>query len=126
MTTVIAVPPSLDDATFEQLLDQLASVPPDRKVIIDARHARWASPYGLTGRLTLAQTREERPAFTVPEPGDPTGCGDGWGATYFSRLLAGDKLSDAMRTAAVAAARNVGHRGATGLANYLRGELSLT
>ena len=62
----------------------------------------------------------------VPEPGDPTGCGDVWGATYFSRLLAGDKLSDAMRTAAVAAARNVGHRGATGLANYLRGELSLT
>jgi hypothetical protein len=56
--------------------------------------------------------------------GDPTGCGDVWGATYFSRLLAGDKLDDAMRTALEAAARNVDHRGATGLADYLRGELS--
>jgi len=61
-----------------------------------------------------------------PETGDPTGCGDVWGATYFSRLLAGDKLSDAMRAAMRAAARNVEHRGATGLAHYLRGELSPT
>src|SRR4029079_17364790 len=56
--------------------------------------------------------------------GDPTGCGDVWGATYFSRLLAGDDIKTAMRTAAQAAARNVDHRGATGLAQYLRGELS--
>jgi hypothetical protein len=56
--------------------------------------------------------------------GDPTGCGDVWGATYFSRLLAGDKLLDAMRAAHRAAARNVEHRGATGLAHHLRGELS--
>lgn len=67
MTTVIAVPPSLDDATFEQLLEQLAPVPPDSKVIVDARHARWASPYGLTALLTLAQSRAERPALVVPE-----------------------------------------------------------
>ena len=67
MTTVIAVPPSLDDATFEQLLEQLALVPPDARVIVDARHARWASPYGLTALLTLAQTRAERPALDVPE-----------------------------------------------------------
>jgi sugar/nucleoside kinase (ribokinase family) len=58
--------------------------------------------------------------------GDPTGCGDVWGATYFSRLVAGDNLSVAMRAANHAAARNVTYRGATGLANYLRGELSLT
>jgi sugar/nucleoside kinase (ribokinase family) len=65
----------------------------------------------------------------VPADGshpDPTGCGDVWGATYFSRLLAGDNLADAMQTALVAAARNVGHRGAAGLAHYLRGELSPT
>ena len=65
------------------------------------------------------------PARTA-EPGDPTGCGDVWGATYFSRLVAGDKLADAMRAAMRAAARNVEHRGATGLAHYLRGELSPT
>ena len=58
--------------------------------------------------------------------GDPTGCGDVWGATYFSRLVAGDKFTDAMRAAQLAAARNVEHRGATGLAHYLRGELSRT
>jgi hypothetical protein len=60
-----------------------------------------------------------------PVPGDPTGCGDVWGATYFSRLLAGDKLDAAMDRALDAAARNVDHRGATGLADYLRGELSI-
>jgi sugar/nucleoside kinase (ribokinase family) len=49
-----------------------------------------------------------------------------WGATYFSRMLAGDNLADAMRAAHAAAARNVEHRGATGLATHLRGELSLT
>jgi hypothetical protein len=58
-------------------------------------------------------------------PGDPTGCGDVWGATYFSRLLAGDKLDAALGRAMEAAARNVDHRGATGLADYLRGELSI-
>ena len=58
--------------------------------------------------------------------GDPTGCGDVWGATYFSKLLAGDKLSEAIVAANRAAARNVEHRGATGLAQHLRGELSTT
>ena len=58
--------------------------------------------------------------------GDPTGCGDVWGATYFSRLVAGDKFTDAMRAANLAAARNVEHRGATGLAQHLRGELSVS
>lgn len=62
-------------------------------------------------------------AARVTDTGDPTGCGDVWGATYFSRLLAGDTLSVAMRRACDAAARNVEHRGATGLAHHLRGEL---
>jgi hypothetical protein len=57
---------------------------------------------------------------------DPTGCGDVWGATYFSRLLAGDNLGDAILAAHRAAARNVSHRGASGLANHLRGIISLT
>jgi hypothetical protein len=55
---------------------------------------------------------------------DPTGCGDVWGATYFSRLLAGDDFRAAMQAAMSAAARNVEHRGAAGLARYLRGELT--
>ena len=80
---------------------------------------------GALGAIATARV-PAAPAAVDERAGDPTGCGDVWGATYFSRLLAGDKLSDAMRVAAAAAARNVGHRGATGLANFLRGELSLT
>ncbi len=57
--------------------------------------------------------------------GDPTGCGDVWGATYFSRLLAGENIAEAMRLALIAAAKNVDHRGASGLARHLRGELSI-
>jgi hypothetical protein len=59
-------------------------------------------------------------------PGDPTGCGDVFGATYFSRLLAGDNLANALSAALHAAARNVEFRGATGLASFLRGELLST
>jgi hypothetical protein len=62
----------------------------------------------------------------VTGDGDPTGCGDVWGATCFSRLIAGDTFLDAVHTALRAAARNVEHRGATGLAHHLRGELSPT
>ncbi|HEY0969988.1 MAG TPA: hypothetical protein VGE02_03315 [Gemmatimonadales bacterium] len=70
-----------------------------------------------------------RTALVPAEPArteevDPTGCGDVWGATYFSRLLAGDNLTDAMQAAHRAAARNAEHRGATGLATHLRGEIS--
>lgn len=70
MTIVITVPPSLDDHSFEQVLEQVAPLPPDAKILVDARHTRWASPYGLTALLTLAQTRTERPAFAVPDHDD--------------------------------------------------------
>ena len=66
------------------------------------------------------------PSEQVIDGGDPTGCGDVWGATYFSRLLAGDNFGDAILAAHRAAARNVGHRGASGLSDYLRGTISLT
>jgi hypothetical protein len=81
-------------------------------------------PLGTTtGPMRTALIPAER---VVSGTTDPTGCGDVWGATYFSRLLAGDKLSDAILAAHRAAARNVEHRGATGLANHLRGKISLT
>ncbi len=67
MTTVITVPPSLDDHSFEQVLEQLAPLAADEKILVDARHTRWSSPYGLTALLTLAQTRAERPTLAVPE-----------------------------------------------------------
>ena len=88
--------------------------------LADLRPGR--APAALTGPIRT----ELIPAEHVAEPLDPTGCGDVWGATYFSRLLAGDNLGDAIRAAHRAAARNVEHRGATGLADHLRGKLSFT
>ena len=67
MTTVVNVPPSLDDHSFDDVLRQVESVPLDAKILLDARHVRWASPYGLTALLTFAQTRTELPALAVPE-----------------------------------------------------------
>ena len=54
---------------------------------------------------------------------DPTGCGDVFGATLFSRLVGGDTFTVALHSAVRAAARNVAYRGARGLAHHLRGEL---
>ena len=82
MTSVITVPPSLDDYTFEQVVEQLAAVPPDAKVIVDARHTRWASPFGLTALLTLGQTREERASFTAPDNEETSSY---WARTGFFR-----------------------------------------
>jgi sugar/nucleoside kinase (ribokinase family) len=98
--------------TFERLSD----LPP-----------RDATRFALAAGTGTIKTALVPPRIAqVVDGGDPTGCGDVWGATYFSRLVAGDIIADAMRAALEAAARNVEHRGATGLAHYLRGELSTT
>lgn len=67
MTAIINIPPSLDDEKFELVLDQVAKVPAEEKLLLDARHAKWASPYGLAALLALAQSRAEKPSFTGPE-----------------------------------------------------------
>jgi sugar/nucleoside kinase (ribokinase family) len=53
---------------------------------------------------------------TEPRSGDPTGCGDVWGATFFARLLGGEGLRAAMTEANRLAGLNVDHRAAGGLA----------
>lgn len=55
--------------------------------------------------------------------GDPTGCGDVWGATFFGQLLAGQGLEPAMTSANRMARKNLEHRGARGLHLHLRGLL---
>lgn len=89
----------------------------------DARPERWAerraglhlpSP-AVSGSIGLGGPAVE---------GDPTGCGDVWGATCFAGLLAGADLEAAMVAANRAAARNAGFRGAEGLASHLGGRLS--
>jgi sugar/nucleoside kinase (ribokinase family) len=94
--------------------------PPGFDSIADPRRA--TTPAEAAGPVRTALV----PADHIFEQGDPTGCGDVWGATYFSRLLAGDNLNAAIHAAHRAAARNAAHRGASGLANHLRGKISLT
>jgi anti-sigma regulatory factor (Ser/Thr protein kinase) len=67
VTTVLTVPHTLDDATFESVLQQHAAAPDGSKVMLDARHTKWSSPYGLIALLTLAQARGDRPQFYPPE-----------------------------------------------------------
>jgi anti-sigma regulatory factor (Ser/Thr protein kinase) len=67
VSTVITVPQSLDDESFEQVVEQLAPLDPAARILLDARHTRWASPYGLTALLALGQSRAVRPALAVPE-----------------------------------------------------------
>jgi sugar/nucleoside kinase (ribokinase family) len=55
--------------------------------------------------------------------GDPTGCGDVFGATLVARLVGGTALEPAIADANRMARRNVSYRGATGLQHHLRGAL---
>lgn len=90
----------------------------------------WASPLGTpptsrgieaTDALVSGKIESEERV----EAGDPTGCGDVWGATCFAALLAGSDLESAMRAASRAGSRNAGFRGATGLGEYLRSSTGL-
>ncbi|MDP2956607.1 MAG: carbohydrate kinase family protein [Longimicrobiales bacterium] len=85
-------------------------------------------PFRWRPRDALARAGSARsgrvPLDGLPRQGDPTGCGDVWGATFFARLLAGDGLEAAMAEANRLASRNVEHRGARGLFRHLSGRLS--
>jgi sugar/nucleoside kinase (ribokinase family) len=77
---------------------------------------------GVTTERGAVHTRRIATGL-VPRDGDPTGCGDVWGATFFCRLLDGAGLDTAMRHANEAASRNVEHRGAAGLHHHLQGRI---
>lgn len=81
---------------------------------------RAERPAGGGGGRMIRTSLVEAPAVEVL---DPTGCGDVFGATAFSVLLAGGTVDEAVGDAVRAAARNAGFRGATGLAAHLRGAL---
>ena len=55
-----------------------------------------------------------------PAAGDPTGCGDVWGATFFASLLGGRGWDGAVAAAHSAAARKMGVRGTSRLYEHLR------
>ncbi len=94
---------------------------------------------GARGALYVATRTEDlfgapRPAGVVrtarvapegePLAGDPTGCGDVFGATLVAALLEGRPLEPAVAAANRMARRNVTYRGATGLQHWLRGALA--
>src|SRR5207248_341097 len=92
---------------------------------LDALYVNFISGYELdlqTARL-LRRGRIEPDVAADPE-GDPTGCGDVLGATLAASLLGGAPLEKALRLGTRMGARNVAHRGATGLRDHLLGRLS--
>ncbi len=67
MTAVITIPDDLSESSFEQVITQTAAHPPDAKLILDARHTTFGTPYGLASLLCVAQARAVRPTLLVPE-----------------------------------------------------------
>lgn len=65
MTFVVAVPETLDEKGFESLVSGWASA--DRShLLLDARHVRWVSPYGVLGLLAVGaawRSRSGEPAL---------------------------------------------------------------
>ncbi len=96
-----------------------------RGVIYVARpgFAGWRDGRRAAAGADAGPIRTERVAAPAVDAIDPTGCGDVFGATCCARLLAGDAVPDALAAANRAAARNAAFRGATTLAQHLRGEL---
>lgn len=98
-------------------------------VTLGSRGAAWiASPSFWRRGLAARRGSVEDPALAsglveseriVPEA-DPTGCGDVWGITCFTSMLAGDSLETAMGRANELASRNAELRGASHLARVLR------
>jgi anti-sigma regulatory factor (Ser/Thr protein kinase) len=74
VSRVVEVPAQLDDRSFDQFAAGFGSWPPEEKLLLDARGAQWASPYGLIGMLTagqaLAEAKRDKPVFTVPQNED--------------------------------------------------------
>lgn len=84
---------------------------------------RWPGRWSGLGAAAPAVT-ERIEAVADAGAGDPTGCGDVWGATTFARVLAGDSIERAMATGNRMAARNLTHRGAVGLHHHLQGRVA--
>ena len=77
---------------------------------------RWSDPAskGASARSRGGSVA----AATGSRVGDPTGCGDVWGATTFARLLAGDSLEVAMAEGNCLGGLNVDYAGARGLCGH--------
>lgn len=85
---------------------------------------RRGAAYFTGSPVRTARVSSEDPGTAYLEDGDPTGCGDVFGATAAAALVQGAAVEDALRLAARRAARNVAFRGASGLRDHLLGRLA--
>jgi hypothetical protein len=73
MRRVLSVAPTLDDRAFDALVEAAAAPVEGGEAgpgIIDARHVRWADPYGMIGLLALGHELGrggQRPLLQLPE-----------------------------------------------------------
>jgi len=79
---------------------------------------------GAAGPVRTARIALDPSDAAPPSGGDPTGCGDVFGAVACARLLTGVPLVEAVRSACHLASRNVTYRGARGLRDHLLGRLA--
>lgn len=74
MSTVIEVPQTFDERSFEQFASGFARAADAGKVIVDAHAVEWISPYGFVGLLAAGQALAERtgtrPILTAPADKD--------------------------------------------------------
>jgi anti-sigma regulatory factor (Ser/Thr protein kinase) len=74
VTRVVEIPQSFDDRSFDSFAAGFGAWPPEERILVDARAAQWASPYGLVGLLTagqaLVEAGREKPLLTVPQTDD--------------------------------------------------------
>lgn len=75
MTFVIPAPETLDEKGFESLVSGWAGVE-SRHLLLDARHVRWVTPYGVLGLLAVGAAWRnrsgERALLQPPESRDVT------------------------------------------------------
>lgn len=71
MRQILTVPQSLDDQAFDELAKAVAEagIEPGAAALVDARHVRWADPFGMVGLLTLGQhlAAAGKPILQLPE-----------------------------------------------------------
>jgi hypothetical protein len=96
----------------------------ERGAVYFAPHAFHLLPRHTAPALGPIETARVPVPSPAPPDGDPTGCGDVFGATLVAGLLADVPLPNALRAANEAAGRNLLHHGATRLHYHLRGAIA--
>jgi hypothetical protein len=69
MKQVLSVPSTLDERAFDTLIAELDALG-EAGALLDARHLRWADPYGMVGLLAIGKVlgqRGVRPSLQLPE-----------------------------------------------------------